>query len=83
MPDRAKAGFTVVVADGDESVGSVRRLMPEGRRELVVYIENGGDFVIPFDAVKDVHFGKLVLDRDRLDERVRAAIDRARDAEDG
>jgi hypothetical protein len=55
---------------------------PRGRRELVIYVENAGDFVVPLSAVKDVHAQKVILDRGKLDHRLRAAIDHAHDAED-
>lgn len=71
----------VFVSDGDEGIGSVREIR-HGLPELVVYIENAGDFVVPLSAVKDVHSGKVVLNIDRLDIRLRDAIRHARDSED-
>ena len=47
-------GFHVFPQGGDEEVGAVREVAPGGRPELVVDIENAGDFVIPLDAVTDV-----------------------------
>jgi hypothetical protein len=82
MPERIQEGFMVFVSDGDEGLGSVRRVRPDNRPELVVYIENGGDFVVPLDAVEDVHFGKVILKCERLDQNLRAAIGHAHDAED-
>jgi hypothetical protein len=81
MREQINEGFMVFAADGDEGVGSVRDIRP-GQSELVVYIENSGDFVIPMAAVKFVHSDKVVLDLDRLDPRLREAIGHARDAED-
>lgn len=71
----------VFVSDGDEGIGSVREIR-HGLPELVVYIENAGDFVVPFSAIKDVHSGKVVLNVDQLDIRLRDAIRHARDSED-
>jgi hypothetical protein len=56
--------------------------MPGGRPELVIYVENAGEFVIPLTAIHSVHFKKVILDCDRLDERLRRALGRAHDAED-
>lgn len=69
------------VSDGDEGIGSVREVS-HTRPELVIYIENAGDFVVPLAAVKEVHSGKVVLDHTRLDLRMRDAIRHARDSED-
>lgn len=81
MREQINEGFLVFMADGDEGVGSIRQIR-HGPPELVVYIENSGDFVIPLSAVKAVHSDKVVLDFDRLDLRVRNAIRHAHDSED-
>jgi hypothetical protein len=44
-------GFDVFVHDGDKAFGAVRRVTP---KEIVVYVEDAGDFVIPLSAVKEV-----------------------------
>ncbi len=79
MNETISEGFMVFVSDGDEGIGSVREVR---RAELVIYIENAGDFVVPLSAVKAVHFGKVVLDHTRLGLRLRDAIRHARDSED-
>jgi len=81
MREQISEGFMVFIADGDEGIGSVREIRP-GLPELVVYIENAGDFVVPLSAVRDVHSDKVVLNFDRLDLRLRDAIRHARDSED-
>jgi hypothetical protein len=50
-------------------------------RGLVVYVENAGDFVIPFDAVEAVHSQKVVFKCNKLDAQLREAIGHAHDAE--
>ncbi|HEY5225882.1 MAG TPA: hypothetical protein VIJ06_03745 [Methylovirgula sp.] len=75
-------GFEVFAHDGDLAFGAVRAVAPEGRPELVVYIENAGDFVVPFDAVASVHEQKVIVNRDKLDARLQQAIGRAHGAED-
>jgi hypothetical protein len=46
------------------------------------YVENAGDFAVPFDAVESVHSGKVILNCAKLDQRLRRAIGHAHDAEE-
>lgn len=73
-------GFMVFAAEGEAGIGSVRQVR-EQAPELVVYIENAGDFDLPLSAVRSVHDDKVVLDCDRLDAPLREAVNHARDAE--
>ena len=73
--------FDVFVHDGDKAFGAVRQVMGS-KRELVVYVEDAGDFVIPFSAIASVHDEKVVLDRAKLDPRLRQAIGHAHKDED-
>ena len=61
----------------------MRQVVPNERPEIVVYIENTGDFVIPLDAVTAVHSQKVIVDVQKLDARIQVAIGRAHDAERG
>ena len=79
MSETISKGFMVFASDGDEGIGSVREVR---QTELVIYIENAGDFVVPLSAVKEVHSDKVILDHTRLDLRLRDAIRHARDSED-
>ena len=74
-------GYQVFTRDGGEEVGAVRQVVPNDRPEIVVYIENTGDFVIPLTAVIAVHSQKVIIDLEKLDERAKVAINRAHDAE--
>lgn len=76
-----EVGYQVFGKDGGEEFGAVRQVVPGGRPELVVYVENTGDFVVPLRAVIAVHSQKVIVDVDQLEERVRVAISRAHDAE--
>jgi FixJ family two-component response regulator len=75
---QVEVGFQTFVADGDSEFGAVREVSRDG---LVVYVENAGDFNVPWDAVRDVHFQKVILDCEKLDARLRTAIGHAHDAE--
>lgn len=81
MQDQIREGFMVFLADGDEGIGSVRQIR-HGLPELVIYIENAGDFVVPLSTVETVHSDKVILNVQRLGLRLRNAIRHARDSED-
>lgn len=76
-----KVGFQVFTEEGGEECGAVRDVAPQGRAEIIVYIENAGDFVVPAAAVRSVHDGKVVLDPARLDQDLLEAIAHAHDRE--
>ncbi len=82
MKGDMREGFEVFAHDGDVAFGAVREVAPHGRPELIVYVENAGDFVVPFDAVEAIHAQKVIVNRDKLDPRLQQAIGRAHDAED-
>jgi hypothetical protein len=82
MRERIQEGFEVFLADGEHAFGAVREVAPHGRPELVVYVENSGDFYVPFDAVQAVHAQKVVLSANKLDTRLLRAIGHAHEAED-
>jgi len=77
-----REGFDVFVHDGDKAFGAVRRVSPHGRPELVIYVENAGDFTVPLAAVTAVDSGKVVLNCGRLEHRLRTAIGHAHEGED-
>ena len=78
MQEQIEVGQMVFVADGSVGVGAVRETRPT---EFVVNIQNAGDFVLPLDAVRDVHSGKVVLDVARLAPDVVEALRHVHDAE--
>lgn len=73
MSEALEVGQMVFVTDGEIGVGAVREVR-RGASEFVVNIQNGGDFVLPLEAVKDVHYGKVILAIDRLPKEVRDAL---------
>ncbi|HVV84117.1 MAG TPA: hypothetical protein VHE35_13675 [Kofleriaceae bacterium] len=81
MPENIQVGHQVFVSDGGEEIGAVRQVGPGGRAELVVWVENGGDFTVPFDAVEAVHSQKVVLSCAKLSPELRRAIGHAHDKE--
>ena len=76
-----RPGFQVFAEGGSEEFGAVRDVCPDGRRELLVNVENGGDRWIPIDAIVDVHDEKVMVDLARLPASFRSAVARAHDAE--
>jgi hypothetical protein len=82
LHESIEEGFEVFLSDGDKAFGAVRQILPHGRPELVIYVENAGDFAVPLDAVEAVHSQKVILNYGKLHHRLRVAIEHARDAED-
>jgi hypothetical protein len=82
MQEAIEVGYQTFVSDGGEEFGAVREVSPNGRPELVIYVENAGDFVVPLFAVAAVHSQKVILTCSKLDRRVRQAIGHAHDAEE-
>jgi len=82
MREQIQEGFEVFVSDGEHAFGAVRQVAPHGRAELMIYVEDAGDFFVSLDAVQAVHSQKVILDCGKLDLRLRRAIGHAHDAED-
>jgi hypothetical protein len=76
-----KIGFQVFIEEGGEECGAVRDVAPEGRAEIIVYIENAGDFVVPATAIRSAHDGKVILHPARLEQDLLDAIAHAHDRE--
>jgi hypothetical protein len=74
-----EVGYQVYVTEGGEEFGAVRAVTPH---ELVVYVENTGDFKVGAEAVKSVHDGKVILDPARVHPALREAIAHAHDREE-
>ena len=72
-------GYMVFTGEGREGIGAVRQV---GDMSLVIYVENSGEFEVPFAAIKAVHDQKVVLSPHLLDKGLLEAVSHARDRED-
>ena len=81
MRQDIQVGYQAFVSDGGEEFGAVRQVSPNGEPGVVVYVENAGDFYVPFEAVSSVHSQKVIFECGKLDKRLRRAIGHAHDAE--
>ncbi len=72
-----QVGDQVFGSEGGEAFGAVREVAPFGRPDLVVFVENAGDFTIPLRAVRAVHDRKVVLAMERLPSGVLLAVRQA------
>lgn len=82
MGQTIRIGDQTYVSDGGEPFGAVRRVRPEGKPEVLVWVENAGEFRVSLEAVTAVHAQKVVFDCGKLDSGLRAAIAHAHDAEE-
>lgn len=76
-----EVGYQAFTHDGGEEFGAVRDVQPDGRPELIVYIENSGEHTVPLTAVTAVHSEKVVIDVKLLPQSVQDAISHAHDRE--
>ena len=72
-------GFDVFLHDGGTAFGAVRQVRPH---EIVIYVEGGGDFVVPRTAIRDAHAEKVILDGGKIEPRLKDAIAHAHRRED-
>jgi hypothetical protein len=65
MPDRKlpfiEVGYQVFLGDGSGAFGAVRDVGRGGRPELLVNVENAGDFVVPLDCIDKVVSKRVVV----------------------
>ena len=79
MQSQIQRGDMVFLAEGEEGIGAVRDIQPDG---LSVYVENFGEFWIPASAVTSAHDQKVMLDRSKAGEKLLRAVAHAHDRED-
>jgi hypothetical protein len=77
---KIEIGYQVYLKEGGEECGAVRDVAPE-ENEIVVYVENAGEFAVSGNAVRAVHDAKVILDRAHLDRSLLDAIAHAHDNE--
>jgi hypothetical protein len=77
--EKIQEGFEVFTHDGEKGFGAVRQVRKD---KITIYVENAGDFEIPFSAITDVHSEKVILNADKLESRLKDAIRRAHSSED-
>jgi hypothetical protein len=82
MLETIEIGYQTFASDGEVAFGAVRQVAPHGRPELVIYVENAGEFVVPLAAVDAVHAHKVILNCGKLDPELRTAIGHAHDSEE-
>lgn len=71
----------VFVSEGGDAFGAVRVVGPNGKPELIVYVENAGEFAVSFESISAVHDGKVVLTKSALSQALRDAIRHAHERE--
>ncbi|HKD67415.1 MAG TPA: hypothetical protein VKB84_11285 [Candidatus Binataceae bacterium] len=82
MQEKIEVGYQVFLAGGEEEFGAVRQAPSPGHDELVIYVENAGDFTVSLRAVAAVRYQKVMLNYDQLEPRLKAAIRHAHDSEE-
>lgn len=82
MDEKIAVGFETFLSDGGEEFGAVRALRPGGRAEIVIYVENAGEFTVPLSAVEAVHSEKVILNCHKLSAALLRAIGHAHDREE-
>lgn len=70
LMEKATIGDHVFLEDGGEEIGAVRSIQTEA---LMIYVEGAGDFLVKADALRAVHYGKVVLDATKLDPQLLSA----------
>ena len=79
MQEKIEIGFQVFASDGGEEFGAVRQVSPS---DIVIFVENAGDFTVPMNAVEAVHSQKVIVNCKKLDRRLRDTIGHAHDKEE-
>jgi hypothetical protein len=81
MIETIQVGFQVYSKEGGEEFGAVRSVERGHRPQLLVYVENAGDFVVLPDAIKAVHDQKVIVDLTKVGADMRNAVTHAHDRE--
>ena len=81
MIETIQVGFQVYSKEGGEEFGAVRSVERGHRPQLLVYVENAGDFVVLPDAIKAVHDQKVIVDLTKVGADMRNAVTHVLDRE--
>jgi len=79
LENQIEEEFMVFLADGAEGIGAVRRVMGS---KIIIYVENSGEFTISRDCISDVHSKKIILNPQKLDDKLLNAIKKIHSSED-
>ncbi len=79
MNEQIEPGFMAFVKEGSEGIGAVRGVSSDN---LVIFVENAGEFIVPMTAVKRVHDHKVMLNPGLLDKALLDAVGHVHDSED-
>jgi hypothetical protein len=72
----------VYVEEGGDPFGGIRDVRRSGRGEIVIHVENAGEFVVSADTIQSAHDGKVILDPSRIEPSLADAIAHAHDREE-
>jgi len=71
-------GDMAFFVDGGSAIGAVRKITDAS---VTIYVENAGEFHIPFSAIGSVHSHKIILLQKMMTETFLAATRHAHDGE--
>jgi hypothetical protein len=74
-------GSQIYLEEAGDPCGAVRDVRLGNCDEIIIYVENSGEFIVSMDAIRAAHDGKVILDRARLDQSLLDAVAHAHDAE--
>ena len=80
ISEKVQIGDMVFLVDGDQAVGAVRGVW---KQNIIVYVEDNGEFQIPLTAVAEIHSQKIMLNVHLLNQEFLTAIRHAHDHEHG
>ncbi len=79
MQHQIEPGQMVFTREGADGIGAVRTV--EGH-SFKIHVENAGEFTIALTSVTSVHDGKVIVDPQKLDADLQAAVAHRHDRED-
>ena len=80
ISETVQIGDMVFLVDGHRAIGAVRGVW---KQNIIVYVEDTGEFQIPLTAVAEIHSQKVMLHVHLLNQQFLTAIRHAHDHEHG